>query len=136
MWSLCALFHYCLHSLAALFPPASWTPLSLPTPSFPKLRFLFLLSFSCPSVHSSRGIHTPQSLPRWVFLAPGVIQDSWDLKLRQYRGPSLRKGTQNSEYKIRFKKVNTYLKQTKNHNVWKAEKYHSIIETKKWIHFH
>ena len=67
-------------------------------------------------------------------LTPGVIQDLWGLKLMQYGGPSVRKGTQNSEYRIRFKKANTYLK--KKSYLRKAEKYHRIIETKKLTHFH
>lgn len=43
-------------------------------------------------------------------LTPGMIQDLWGLQLKQHGGPSVRKGTQNSGYKIRFKEVKTYLK--------------------------
>lgn len=99
----CGLCDALLHSVAALFPSASWTPLSLPASLFSKLRFLFLFLFSCPSVHSSRGVHTPQSPPRWVFwlLEWFKTHGVWSLDNIE--------GTQNSEYKIGFKKVNTYL---------------------------
>lgn len=43
-------------------------------------------------------------------LTPGMIQDLWGLQLKQHGGPSVRKGTQNSGYEIRFKEVKTYLK--------------------------